>query len=289
MPIAAYPILGSGIPGSTLGYVQSTAGQTGITTETDLTGLTLTINIPAGRRIKVTASVVGRLDTIDQNGQIRIYQDDVEVQFAPFSSNFAGGRQVAERSVILTPSAGTHVYKVTALRDSASGTVSIDAWPSDPNFLLIEDITGAVWPVGSTVTAGMVASEPYTTWVPAVTQSVAVSSTVLTARYIKIGRLVQAYCRINITSAGTTNNSVVISLPVPGFAHGGSGIPIGTGWIYDQSTSTMYEGSFGLLGNGLSVDLATDATGGNDWGVLPNLALASGDIIAFSVTYEAAS
>ena len=130
--------------GGQIGYAAVTASQTGIgATETDLTGLTIPVTVGTGRRIKVTASLSWDMDTTAAVGQIRIRQDGTEVQYLPVYAAAAGQSQVAHRSVVLSPTAGAHTYKLTGQRTSASGTLAIRAFGTDPSFILVEDIGAA--------------------------------------------------------------------------------------------------------------------------------------------------
>jgi len=128
--------------GGQLGYAQTTSSQTGIgATETDLTNLSVTVTVPAGRRIKVTGSVAADLDTISAVGQIRIKEDGAEIQYMPlYQPAVAGQSQTLQRSRVLTPSAGSRTYKLTGQRTSGSGSLAIRAFSTDPAFILVEDI-----------------------------------------------------------------------------------------------------------------------------------------------------
>lgn len=285
--ITPTPAAGTGSPSSTLGYAEVTANQAAITAAVDLTGLTLNVTVPSGRRIKIIGSVLMQNTGSGNQQVVSILEDGVVKKTAALVSGAATTNESVTAMVELTPTAGNHTYKLQA--NAAAGTSTMAASATSPAFILVEDITGAVFPAGTAVTAGLIASEAWTPWVPSVTQSVAVTTTVLTARYIKIGRIVHTYVRLNVTGAGTAGQPVFITLPVPGFAHGGNGIPVGSGWIYDSSTTTMYAGSYNIQGAGTTVDLVTDATAGNDWGVVPSIGLANADQISFHLTYEAAS
>lgn len=291
--ISPTPAPGQGAPGSTLGYAEQPSALTGLTTAlTDVTGLSVQVTVPDGRRLRIRGHVIALQGTAVENKVSAYIQEGAtKIGFAEEALNpTVGTSSSLHPECIITPTAGTHTYKIAG--QFAAG--SSNQFYRDPTngqvcYILVEDITGAVWPVGSTVTSGLIASEPWSTWTPSITQGVAVTSTIATARYIKMGRVVHCYMRINVTSSGTSGQDVIITLPVPGFAHGGSAIPVGSGWVYDSSTTTMYEGSWGILGSGLTVDMASDATGGNAWGIVPAIGLASGDIISFGLTYEAAS
>lgn len=125
------------------------------------------------------------------------------------------------------------------------------------------------------------------TYTPTVTQSVAVTSTVQVARWTRIARLVFVYIRLAITSNGTTNNPVSVSLPVVAVNHGLT-YDKGHGLIFDATTGTIYSGSW-YSNTGDVQLLANGATGANAWGQSPNLPIQTGDLISFNLTYEAAA
>jgi len=130
----------------------------------------------------------------------------------------------------------------------------------------------------------------WTTWTPAITQSGAVTATVTHAVYGRWGRLIIASYRLSVTGSGTGSNAITVSLPVN--AARSSGI-IGTGVIFDNSAALSYTGNTALL------TVSTHGFEGQGGGVSPNslgatgsyftAALASSDIIAASIMYEAAS
>lgn len=123
-----------------IGYAQVTANQTTITTVVDLTGLTVTATLVAGRRVKITAQV-GFFSTI---------ADDVVVcniqEGATILSSFASPQRPASwglvmtGSVVIQPSAAAHTYKLTMARDTGTGTVTMQASATRPAFILVEDI-----------------------------------------------------------------------------------------------------------------------------------------------------
>ncbi len=235
----------------------------------------------------ITKHAVVTLDPLRQFGAPEIIVVNTHTASAPVATVLRGQYGTAARE---HPQGTLWVH--APINEDFTSIVTSGTRPSDPytGQMIYETDTNKF--VARSSTGSWIDAIPlgaWQTWTPVITQGVAVSSTVLTARYSKMGRRVDAHMRVNITSAGTVSQSVTSSLPVPAFAHGGSGIPVGSGWIYDASTSTMYEGSWGMLSAGLTVDMASDATAGNDWGVSPAVALASGDIISFHLTYESAS
>lgn len=129
--------------------------------------------------------------------------------------------------------------------------------------------------------------DAWTSYVPTLTQPGAVSKTVTSARYMKVGRWVAAQVYLTCTGAGTAANPILVGLPVAAGATG----TYGSGWLLDVSTGLFYAGiaypsslsAAGLLiGNGAGL--------GNVAGVAGfTAALAAGDVISMNFSYEAAS
>lgn len=128
----------------------------------------------------------------------------------------------------------------------------------------------------------------WTTWTPVLTQSGTVTATVTSAVYGRWGRLIVGQFRLSVTGTGTASNAVTVSLPVTSAR---SGVPVGSGGIYDLSAVLNYTGNVSLN------TTTTFGFEGHGIGVNPNLlgttgftaALASGDIVQGFFTYEAAS
>ncbi len=132
------------VAGGTLGYAQVVADQTGITTETDLTGLSVAVTVGASRRIRVTASGLVTNTVAQDEFILHIKEGATVLQRAAYDSFInATSRPVAvERSVILTPTAGAHTYKLSLLRNQGTGTLTLAAGATYPAFILCEDIGG---------------------------------------------------------------------------------------------------------------------------------------------------
>jgi len=124
----------------------------------------------------------------------------------------------------------------------------------------------------------------WTAWTPTVTQSGTVTQTAV-ARYLKVGRLVIANCRITVSGTGTGGTAVAVSLPV---AAENSLHVVGTSWIYDANPGTRYVCTIDLAST-TTVNFLHDTSGASAWGASPNLALANADQIRFQAIYEAAS
>lgn len=158
----SWQIFGSG-GNVTLGYAQITANQTGITGEVDITGLSVTVTIPAGRRIRVSSYLQPFTTVAADTFLSRIYQDGVQVQQGLVGLPLTGTGYSLDTSVELTPSAGTHTYKMTGFRNNGSGSLSVFAAANTPSFILVEDITGNVQASSAlTVPVGLLAQAQLT-------------------------------------------------------------------------------------------------------------------------------
>lgn len=142
--ITATPAPANTAPSSTLAYAEVSTNQTSITTITDLTGLTATVTVPAGRRIKITGHTGGWANSA-ANAQIslEIWEGAVQLQAVDALLGVAGnGMAWGPVTWIGSPSAGTHTYKLRASQTIGSGGVTMNATTVKPAFILIEDITG---------------------------------------------------------------------------------------------------------------------------------------------------
>jgi len=130
------------LPGGVYGYAERTSSQTGITSITDLTGLSVTVILPASRRIKISAQVRTQQQTSGGRiiGQI---QESTTVlgTFADDGNVAAAIRVLASGSAVITPSSGSHTYKLTL--STSGGSVDAIAGATSPNFIVVEDL-GAV-------------------------------------------------------------------------------------------------------------------------------------------------
>lgn len=141
------------MPGGWIGYAQVTATQAladadsgGL--ETDLTGLAIAVTVGSNRRIRVTGSGVLTLDDPLGNPSCEGYIKEGATylgQWASWDLNAASGlifdraSMSFERSVILTPSAGAHTYKLSAWA-SAGADMLLAASATTPAYILVEDL-----------------------------------------------------------------------------------------------------------------------------------------------------
>lgn len=144
--VSPTPAAANTAPSSTLAYVEATTSQGSITTETDLTGLSATISVPAGRRIRITAHAYPNSTVADDTAKLWIKEGSTYLQSGERTLRKTTNADSVDASVILSPSAGTHTYKLSMLRQSGSGTITNNASTDSPSYILIEDITGGTLP-----------------------------------------------------------------------------------------------------------------------------------------------
>lgn len=127
----------------TLGYAQVTASQGSITTEVDLTGLTVTVTLVAGRRIRLTGLVRAQSTVADDVFRLSIKEGSTLIQALDRIMRPANTDVTVDGSVVINPSAGSHTYKLTGQRIVGTGTQQVSAATGFIAFILCEDI-GAV-------------------------------------------------------------------------------------------------------------------------------------------------
>lgn len=120
------------------GYASNSSTQNSIGTgATDLTGLTVTVTVATGRRIRVSGSVV-IYDASDGRGTVLIRESSTTLQTAPYGNQGLTQANVTP-SVILTPTAGSHTYKLSATAAGGNGT-KLNNGSTQPDYILVEDI-----------------------------------------------------------------------------------------------------------------------------------------------------
>jgi hypothetical protein len=148
----------------------------------------------------------------------------------------------------------------------------------------VRDNLNAAFPIGV---------DGWTAYTPTLVQSGAVTKTVTYARYQRVGRLIVAQVKLDCTGAGTANNAITIGFPVTGATVNNE--VLGAGGVFDASAGIWYMGSViatGAPATGNCVIISGSGTPsaalGQTGGVM-TAALAAGDIVTVSITYEAAS
>lgn len=125
----------------TLGYAQVTADQASIgSTIVDLTSLTVTVTVAAGRRIRITGYVSAFYSpSANMTMSFYIRESSTQLQQAEVPLVTGGnGNSNAVIQYVVSPSTGSHTYKLSA--KTPTGTVNMGAGATNPAFILVEDI-----------------------------------------------------------------------------------------------------------------------------------------------------
>lgn len=129
------------LPAGEIAYAQVTADQGSITTEVDLTSLTITTpSIPAGRKLLIIGTIGAYSTVASDDVQLQLYKDGALVQ-ARTSAPLSNAVRFAQVDVFLrdTPAVGAHTYKLTLQRRSGTGTITMHASANAPAFIVAYD------------------------------------------------------------------------------------------------------------------------------------------------------
>lgn len=128
--------------GGTLGYAQVTANQTGLTSAAaDLTGLSVTVTVPANHRIRITAQIAMSGNTVNDAAAVRIHESTTQLQECHNRVTVANSGDAIYCTVVLTPSAGSHTYNLKGvIANGGGGTGILVASSTKPASILVEDI-----------------------------------------------------------------------------------------------------------------------------------------------------
>lgn len=129
----------------------------------------------------------------------------------------------------------------------------------------------------------------WTSYTPQVDQgaSTNIAKTVTYGKYARYGRMITFTFYLAITASGTGGSKVTVTLPVT--AAGTQGV-IGAGIILDGSVGSADTGSWrGASTTTVQFESSVASVAPQGWGANPSIALANGDTLIGSITYEAAS
>lgn len=127
------------LPGGMVGYVAKGSSQGSITTEADISGLTLTWTAVTDRLYRTTAFTAGILSTVAGDNMIVKITDGSNVLKGCRGSVTAAAATQGLTVIavaIETGLSGSTTRKVRCLRNSGTGTLTFEA----PSFLLVEDL-----------------------------------------------------------------------------------------------------------------------------------------------------
>lgn len=123
---------------SLLGYTERTSSFTSTTAGSmvDVTSLTVTFTTDGTQRVELMARIANLSSTqTGLNGlQLRIAEGATEICTSSITQNSANWNLTVEASRIITPSAGSHTYKVQVLQQSA-GTITVAGSATNPSYI----------------------------------------------------------------------------------------------------------------------------------------------------------
>lgn len=121
-----------------LAYAEVTANQGSITTETDLTNLTAAVEVPTGAKIRIIGRVSLESSANDNIMRMLIKEGATNLSWVRQNGDFSGQGTTFIAIANEEPSAGAHTYKLTAIRDTGAGTVTMTAGSEKPGFISVE-------------------------------------------------------------------------------------------------------------------------------------------------------
>jgi hypothetical protein len=170
------------------------------------------------------------------------------------------------------------------------GGVPVWSAAATPNGALLTVVGG----VPTWTTSASPGTGARTAWIPTWTQTAAISKTVLAGNtYSRVGRQIHGNCALSATSAGTASGLITVALPVA--AANADGTVIGVGYV-NKVAAASFLPMMAVVGSSgtLAFFDSTSASGGvseasNRLGTGFLMTIASGDVITFSFSYEAAA
>ena len=196
----------------------------------------------------------------------------------------------ANRGLLQSASAGTPTWTATGPNQgdmlTFDGTNWVRLGPGVANQVLLTQGAGANPAWGDLSGQRAVAWTGYT---PQLAQNGNRTSTVTSARWYQIGKIVHVQVVIVCTQAGSISQTVSISLPVTAQAFPGTlGHAVGSGYWYAPALATIYAGVAVNNSTTTVAFLGGGGVGSNMGTLSPALALANNDELGFNAVYEAA-
>ena len=128
-------------PWGNLVYTTATSNQGSITTVVDLTSLSATWTAFTNRSYRITGyALMTSTVAADEAGLYITDSSNAVVQTGLATLSTASQRQTLHIAVPVSPTAGSVTYKLRALRNSGTGTLSTLASSTAPNFISVDDV-----------------------------------------------------------------------------------------------------------------------------------------------------
>lgn len=131
------------------------------------------------------------------------------------------------------------------------------------------------------------ATGAWVNWTPTLAQSAAITVTVQGARYLKIGPLAIVEVHLDITSAGSAGNSLVLAAIPAAIAPADVGtheFAAGAAVFFDASATTRYHLAVNMTNSTSLLFFANASTG--QFGSNPAVTAASGDVLSLAAAWR---
>lgn len=126
--------------GGWIGYVAITSSaHTSVTTDVDITGLAVTVTVGTSRRIRVSGHVRVSCSSDVGGTTISLWEGATLLDKSDNYATVADGRTHCDPIAVLTPTAGSHTYKLS-IANAFAGNSAVRADPTFPCFLMVEDV-----------------------------------------------------------------------------------------------------------------------------------------------------
>jgi len=128
------------LPGGWIGYAEGSTDQTGITTNADVTGCTVTLTPDSSRRLKITGQVFCEASGAAARASLAVFADGAQVGAAGqlrLETTGTAGRSTAHVTAVITPTSASHTYKLNMT--AATGTLNLPS-ATQLAWILVEDI-----------------------------------------------------------------------------------------------------------------------------------------------------
>ncbi|MEK7570691.1 MAG: hypothetical protein AAB553_00315 [Patescibacteria group bacterium] len=122
-----------------IGYAEATTTQSNITSEVDITSLSVDVTVSTGGyKVRITGFLPRMYGTAGDRVAFRIKEGSTTIQTAYYGVVAEGAALIVE--AIITPSAGNHTYKLTMQRDTGSNNVNLYMASDAQGFIHVEEL-----------------------------------------------------------------------------------------------------------------------------------------------------
>lgn len=115
------------------------SSQSNISTEVDITGLSVDVTVASGgSKVKITGFLPLMHGTPGDRAALRIKEGSTTLQTAYYGVVAEGAALSVE--IIITPSAGSHTYKLTIQRDTGSNNINLYMDSTTKGLIAVEQL-----------------------------------------------------------------------------------------------------------------------------------------------------